>query len=186
LAAKIADPALDMRHPARVPGNPHHGPHASYLNAAVIFTVLTGQAPLATGFDRIPADKYCPVEIALEPAEAHWFQALALRTVAGYAVGAGYRAPALPAELPDTAVPWNPQLSLEQRNAARIAVRWKIYEAMLAPRPKPGQGVITEYNRGVLDALIEDFPDTPDAAKAAQILKERGDDQGHDDSDRKR
>lgn len=186
LAAKTADPSLEIRHPARVPGNAHQGPIASYLNACVIFTVLTGRSPVGSAASRITADKYWPHETVLDDASRNWLQALALRTVAGYrpGIGTGFTSPTLSENLPDTTVPADPSLSLEQRQAARLAARWAVYERMLQPLAK--DAVRTEFNRGILDAIIADFPGSPDAERAVQILKERGADPGYEDSDRKR
>jgi hypothetical protein len=70
--------------------------------------------------------------------------------------------------MPDITKPADASMSEEQRRAALLAYFWQIYEAMLKPPP----GVKTEFNAGILYAIAETFPGTPDAAKAQSLWDE--------------
>ena len=169
LAAKKADPLLTIRHPARGKGNVHQGPTGSYLAAATLFTVLTGRSPVGATVAQVKPDKFAPAETTYTPEQARWLQAVALKSVLAYpSIGPGWKASAAPADLPDTTKP-PAGLSDDERRAADLAYRWRIYEAML----KPSSTVKTEFNAGILTAIAEDFPGTPDAAKAKELIAAR-------------
>jgi hypothetical protein len=171
LDAKTADPLLVLRNPERGIGNPHQGPQGAFLIAATIFTTITGRSPLESTLDKVAADKYVEKDLVLQPELARWMKAVALRAVLKFhqsvGIGREWNAPTLPLDLPDTSVTAIRNKSVAERKAEDLALRWELY----ANKRASFKGKAHPREFGVLQAIMDDFPGTPDAAKASALLK---------------